>query len=297
MGRERRLLLAWILGVLLFIAELATAFFSGSLALLADTGHVFLDAFALSLAYWASLFARRRPDHKYTYGYHRVEVLAAALNALLLFFLVGFVVHEALGRFRSPVAILAGPVVAMAGLGLLGNLLMAWLLHSHEKHDLNLRAAFLHVLGDALGSVAVLLGGLSVLLFQALWVDPAASLLISGIILVGAVRVLRQTLRVLAEGVPEGYSLSEISSAMATFPGVQEVHDLHLWSLGPGFPALTAHVVVGDLPLREADALAENLRQMLRKRFGIEHVTLQMEVEVCSGPWCNGGAEEGKCAR
>jgi len=296
-GRERRLLWAWILGVLLFVAELVTAFFSGSLALLADTGHVFLDVFALSLAYWASLLARRRPDHKYTYGYHRLEVLAAALNALLLFFLVGFVVHEALGRFRSPAAILAGPVVAMAGLGLLGNLLMAWLLHSHEKHDLNVRAAFLHVLGDALGSVAVLLGGLSVLLFQALWVDPAASLFISGIILVGAVRVLRETLRVLAEGVPEGYSLLEISAAMAAFPGVQEVHDLHVWSLGPQFPALTAHVVVGDLSLREADALAENLRQMLHKRFGIEHVTLQMEGEVCSGPCCNGGAEEEKCAR
>lgn len=297
MGREQRLLWAWALGIALFVAELSLAFFSRSLALLADSGHLFLDVFALSFAFLANLLSRRKPDQKYTYGYQRAEVLAAALNAFLLFLLAGFVIHQALERLRSPVLVLPGPVLVMAVAGLLGNLFMAWLLGSHEKHDLNMKAAFLHVLGDALGSVVVLGSALAVMLWGAAWVDPAASLLISGIILFGAARVLRGAVKVLAEGVPEGLSLAEINAAIAGFPGVREVHDLHVWSIGPRFPVLSAHLVVGDLSLREADALGQSLRQMLRERFGIEHVTFQMENGACSGPSCNGRDEEQKCTR
>jgi len=296
-AREHRLLWALVLGITLFVAELSLAFLSRSLALLADSGHLFLDVFALGLAFWASLISGRKPDQRYTYGYHRAEVLAAALNAFLLYVLAGFVVYEALERLRSPVSVLPRPMLAMAVAGLFGNFLTAWLLGSHGKHDLNMRAAFLHVLGDALGSVAVLVAALATMFFGAAWVDPAASLLISGIILFGASRVLRQALKVLAEGVPEGLSLAEIAAAITSFPGVREVHDLHVWSIGPRFPVLTAHLVVGDLSLREAEALGQSLRKMLRERFGIEHVTFQMEGGACSGPSCNGPSEGKKCAR
>ncbi len=270
------------------MAEVLTAIFSKSLALLADAGHLFLDIFALFLAYLGARVALRRPDERYTYGYHRAEVLAAALNSLLLFLLVGFVVQEAVRRIFAPTQVLVTPVLVMAGAGLLGNLLMASLLFRHEKGDLNLRAAFLHVLGDALGSVVVLISGLVLAFSGPAWIDPVASLVISGIILLGAVRVVRVAVRVLGEGVPEGLSLAEIAATMAAVPGVREVHDLHVWTIKPGFPALTAHVVVGDLPLREADRVAEELRRRIRERFGIEHVTLQVEGESCSGPYCNG---------
>lgn len=284
-------------GVTLFGAELSAALFSRSLALLADSGHVALDVFALGLAYGAHRLVRRRPDKKYTYGYHRAEVLAAALNALLLLLLVGFVVREALVRLWSPAPVLWGPMVVMAGVGLGGNVLMAFLLGSHEARDLNMRAAFLHVVGDALGSVAVLVAALGLALFRAPWMDTVASLLISGLLLVGAARVLRRAGRVLAEGVPEGLSLAEITGAMLAYPGVREVHDLHVWSLGPRFSALTAHVVVGERSLPEAEAVVRHLGELIRERFGIGHVTLQVEGEACGGPWCNGREEGPGCGR
>jgi cobalt-zinc-cadmium efflux system protein len=295
MSRERRLCWALGVGVVLFVAELSVAFLSGSLALLADSGHVFLDVFALGLAYLATRLVKRRPDRIYTYGRQRAEVLAAAINALLLVFLAGFVLAEALSRLRWPRPVLAEPFLAMAGGGLLGNLLIAFLLGAHEKHDLNMRAAFLHVLGDALGSLAALLAAVGLFLFGRPWVDSAASLFISGILIFGAVRLLRRAGRVLAEGVPEGLSLTEIAAGIAAIPGVVEVHDLHVWSLTPRFPVLTAHVVLGDLSLREADRMAHDLRRMLRDRFGIEHVTLQMEARACPGPSCN-GREEKQCS-
>lgn len=286
--REKRFGLALFLGSVLFFAEILTAIFSGSLALLADAGHLFLDVFALLFAYLGARLSRRRPDQTYTYGYHRAEVLAAAINAALLFFLVGFIVKEAISRFFAPVSVLVVPVLVMALLGLLGNLVMASFLSGHKKEDLNMRAAFLHVLGDALGSVVVLIAGLVLAFSGPYWIDPAASLVISGVILVGAVRVAKGVVRVLGEGVPENLSLEEIAAAIASVPGVRDVHDLHVWTIKPGFPALTAHVVLGDLSLREADQLVEELRRRIRERFGIEHVTLQVEGETCPGPCCNG---------
>lgn len=284
------------LGSALLLAEILTAILSKSLALLADAGHLFLDVFALLFAYLGARLALRRPDERYTYGYHRAEVLAAAVNALLLFLLVGFVVHEAVRRISAPTPVWVGPVLVMALVGLLGNLVTAFLLFGHEKNDLNMRAAFLHVLGDALGSVVVLIAGLALAFSGPAWIDPVASLVISGIILFGAARVVRGVVRVLGEGVPEGLSLAEIAATMAAVPGVREVHDLHVWTIKPGFPALTAHVVLGDLPLREADRLAEELRRRIRERFGIEHVTLQVEGESCNGPCCNGQATRRWCA-
>ncbi len=288
MDRERRLRWALLIGVSLFLAELATAFLSGSLALLADSGHLFLDVFALALAYVGSKVAARQPDQRYTYGYHRAEVLAAAFNAALLFLLVGFVVHEASARFFLPASLRVVPMLTMAVVGLGGNILMGIFLSRHEKEDLNMRAAFLHVLGDALGSLAVLGAGIVLVFSGPTWVDPAASLLIALFISVGAVRVLRGALRILAEAAPDELSVTEIARALAAVPGVQDVHDLHIWSLKPGFPALTAHVVLGKLSLGDADRVAEEIRMRLRERFGVEHVTLQVEGQSCTGPCCNG---------
>lgn len=286
--RIQRFRWAFIFGLFLFCAELGVAWLAGSLALLADSGHLFLDVVALGLAYFGARFALRRPNSRYTYGFRRAEVLAAALNAFLLLLLVGFVVREAWERLAAPREIWATPTLAMGVVGFLGNIFMAFLLHRHEKSDLNMRAAFLHVLGDALGSLAVILAGLALVLFGKAWVDVAASFFISGIVLFGALRVLRGAARVLFEAVPEDLSFGEIAQTLRSLPGVQEVHDLHVWSLVPGFPVLTAHLVLGNCSLAEADAVLSQARKVLSQRFGIEHVTLQVECAACEGFSCNG---------
>lgn len=264
------------------------AWLTGSLALLADAGHFFLDMVALGLAYFGARWALRRPNARYTYGFRRAEVLVAATNAFLLLLLVSFIVREALARLGMSREIWVGPTLLMGVVGLAGNILMAFFLHRHEKSDLNMRAAFLHVLGDALGSLGVVLAGIAIILFGKVWVDAAASLFISGIVLLGALRVLREAGRVLFEAMPDGLSFAEIVETLRSLPGVQDVHDLHVWSLVPGFPVLTAHLVLGNCSLAEADAILGQARKILRDRFGIDHVTLQVECAACEGLACNG---------
>lgn len=287
-SRERRLLWAIGLGFFVFIGQVIVGLFTGSLALLADSAHVFLDGFALVLAYVGARFARWPPTPRYTYGFRRVEVLTAAVNGLTLFLLMAGVMREAIGRLGAPREVWAGPMLAMAAAGLGANLLMALLLHHHEAEDLNLRAAFLHVMGDALGSAAVIVAGLVILFTGWTLADPLAGLLIAGIIGVGAVRVLRRSWRILAEGAPEGLDTEQIIQRMASQPGVLGVHDLHLWTIGSGFSALSAHVVVEAQSMAEADALAATLRKLLQTHFSLTHVTLQLEGSFCGAPCCNG---------
>lgn len=255
---------------------------------MADSAHVFLDVVALGLAYLGARLSRRPPTARYTYGFRRVEVLTAAVNGLTLLLLLVFLVKEAFERLGAPRLVQAGPMLGVALAGLLVNFLMAVLLWRHEEEDLNLRAAFLHVLGDALGSVAAIAAGIVIALTGWNGADPLASLVIAAIVGMGAVRVLRRTFRVLAEGVPEGLSLEAVAQRLQAVPGVRDVHDVHLWSIGPGFPALSAHVVVDSRSMAEADALASRLRQLLREEFGLEHVTLQLEGTFCGAPCCNG---------
>ncbi|MFN3347069.1 MAG: cation diffusion facilitator family transporter, partial [Candidatus Bipolaricaulaceae bacterium] len=279
--REQRLLLASILALLVFFAELFTGILAGSLALLADSAHVFLDVVALGLAYLGARLSRRPPTTRYTYGFRRVEVLTAAVNGLTLLLLLGLLVKEAFARLGAPRPVQAGPMLGVALAGLLVNFLMAGVLWRHEEEDLNMRAAFLHVLGDAFGSLAALAAGVVIALTGWTSADPLASLVIAASVGAGAVRVLRHTFRVLAEGVPAGLNLAQITHRLREVSGVRDVHDLHLWSIGPGFPALSAHVVVESASMPEADALAAQLRQILKEEFGLDHVTLQLEGNFC----------------
>lgn len=290
--RERRLLWALALGFFVFLGELLTGLFAGSLALLADSAHVFLDVVALGLAYFGARISRRPPTTRYTYGFRRVEVLTAAINGLTLLLLLGLLTKEAVARFGAPMMVHAEPMLAMAVVGLVANFLMAGLLWHHEEEDLNMRAAFLHVLGDALGSLAALAAGVAIVLTGWTGADPLASLFIAAVVGVGAVRLLRRSFRVLAEGTPEGLELEKITKRLLEVAGVRGVHDLHLWSIGPGFPALSAHVVVDSGSLAEAEALAARLRKLLGEEFGLAHVTLQLEREFCGAPCCNGVLRE-----
>ncbi len=283
-GVHRKLF--WALALTLGFAgvEAVAGWWSGSLALLGDAGHMLTDASALGLAAVASLLALRRPSSRHSYGLGRAEILAALFNALLMIGLVALISAEAIRRFNHPTPVMGSAVMGVAFIGLLVNLVAAWLL-SHDHDNLNVRAALLHVLGDLMGSVAALISGAIISLTGWMTIDPLLSLLIVLLILVSALRVLREALHTLMEGVPTHLNLKEIGMAMAKCEGVVSVHDLHIWSLSASSSALSAHIVIHD-PL-EWPGVLNKVREMLAERFGIDHVTLQPETDVVLVPLDN----------
>jgi cobalt-zinc-cadmium efflux system protein len=278
---EGRFILALALTGLILIAEVAGGLLTNSLALLSDAAHVFLDILALGLSYAALRLAARPADDRHTYGFHRFEVLAALANGALLLLMAFGIFWEAWIRFRDPAPVLAGPMLVVAVIGLVVNLVVALVLRDHDHDDLNVRSAFLHVLGDALSSVGVIVAGVIILLTGWTLADPLASVMIGVIILAGSGRVLRQALHILVEGTPEGLSAGQIARIMREAPGVSEVHDLHIWTVSPGYVALSAHVVLDDLSLSEVQEVQDSLRQILGRRFSIHHTTIQMESANC----------------
>ncbi len=278
---EGRFILAMALTGLILVAEVIGGLLTNSLALLSDAAHVLLDMLALGMSYVALRLALRPADDRHTYGYHRFEVLAALANGALLLLMAFGIFREAWIRFQDPAPVLAGPMLVVAVIGLAVNLVVALVLREHDHDDLNVRSAFLHVLGDALSSVGVIVAGIIILLTGWMLVDPLASALIGLIILAGSGRVLRQALHILVEGTPEGLSTGQIAQTMREAPGVSEVHDLHIWTVSPGYVALSAHVVVDDLSAPEAQQLQDGLRQMLAQRFSIHHSTIQVEAANC----------------
>lgn len=255
-------------------AEVLGGLWSGSLALLADAGHMLTDDLALGLALLAAWFARRPPDPARTYGYQRIEILAALVNGVALAVICLLIAWEAWHRIVIPIAIDTPVMATVAGGGLVVNVIAARLLHGRH-HGLNVRAAYLHVLGDLLGSVGTLAAAGLVALFGWAWADPVASLAICVMILVSSARLVLDSVNVLLEGAPSHVDTEEIRRCLATTAGVGDVHDLHVWSLGGGAPLLTAHLVV-DHSVGTAEVLRE-AGQRLRARFGITHATLQVE--------------------
>jgi cobalt-zinc-cadmium efflux system protein len=256
------------------LAEVIGGWLSNSLALLADAGHMLTDIVALSLALLAAWTARRPPDATRTYGYQRIEILAALFNGIVLVCIALFILLEAWERFRVPPQVDYTLMATVAAGGLVVNILAAWILGGH-RHGLNVRAAYLHILGDLLGSVGALTAAGLIGLFGWYWADPAASVIIGLIIVVSAVRLLIESVNVLLEGAPSHVKTEDVRRCLSEIPGVCEVHDLHLWSLGGESPLLTAHLVIdhsvpGDQVLRKAtDALQQD--------YGIVHSTLQVE--------------------
>lgn len=280
---ERRLLLAAGITGLVCAGQVLGGLLTGSLALLSDAAHVFLDTLALLLSYIAIRAAGRPPTDRHTYGYHRAQVLAALVNGATLAAVAVGIFREAVGRIRDPSPVLAGPMLAVAAGGLAVNLLVAWMLHRHDRRDLNVHSAFLHVVGDALGSVGVIGAGIVILLTGWTIADPLVSLLIGGVILVGAIRVLKRSVHILAEGVPEGISATAVLERMRDVPDVSEVHDLHVWAVSPGYVALSAHVVIVDQTLSATEEVLTRLKGVLASEFGILHTTIQLECTNCQG--------------
>ncbi len=256
------------------LVELIGGLWSGSLALLADAGHMATDAAALLFALAANLIARRPVSDRYSFGLARVEVIAAFVNALAMLAVVGWIFYEAIDRLRAPVPVKGLGVVAIAGVGLLINVAVAWTLSKH-RDDVNTRAAFVHVLGDLLGSVAAITAGLIIHFGGPLVTDPLLSMFVAALILRSTIGVLRETTFVLLDSVPRGVDYRKVGLSLAQIPGVVSVHDLHVWSMVPGKSALSAHVLVDDI--ERWPVVLHQARHILRRDFNIDHITLQPE--------------------
>ena len=259
------------------VVELVAGLWTGSLALLADAGHMLTDAGALALALFATWIAARPPTPAKTYGYYRAEILAALVNALVLLAVAGVILVEAWRRWQAPAPVLAGPMAVVAAGGLGVNLLCAWLLHRGAADSLNVRAAYLEVLSDALSSLATLIAAAVVLVTGWTHADALAGVAIALLIVPRTWSLLTQAVNVLLEGTPPHLELGEIEAAMCAVAGVRRVHDLHVWTLTSGREAMSAHVVVDDV--RESERLLETLHALLHARFGIDHTTIQLETE------------------
>lgn len=279
--RESRFVFALILTGLIFFAEFFGGLWTGSLALLSDSAHAFMDVFALGLSYLALRAAALPANDKHTYGYHRMQVLAALFNGATLFLIAFEILREAWDRFQNPQPVLVGPMLIIAVIGLIINLIVAFALREHDRDDLNTRSAFLHVVGDALASVGVIAVGVILLFMDFPWLDPLMSVLIGLLILVSSGRVLKESVHILAEGMPEGMTASQVAAAMRAIPGVQAVHDLHVWTVAPGYVALSAHATIADQAISDTAEILGSLKDALHDSFEIHHTTIQFECGNC----------------
>lgn len=279
-GDERSLRLTLLLTASVLLAEVIGGWWFNSLALLSDAAHMGTDVFALLVALMALRLSQRPADARQTFGYARSEALGAMLNASLLLVVAGFIVWEALERLFSPPEVSAIGMLGVAALGLLVNLIGLYLLHGSRQQNLNLRAAYLEVLADTVGSVAVIVGALVMMSTGWTLVDPVIAILIALWITPRSLHLLRSSLRVLMEGVPEHIDLNAVRQAMASHQAVNDVHDLHIWSIESNLAALTAHLVI-DGDLQTADRVREEIASMLNQRFHIAHSTLQVELRHC----------------
>ena len=258
------------------LVEAAGGWWSGSLALLSDAGHMFSDCMALGLTAFASWVAKRPPTRRHSYGLLRAEIIAALVNGFIMLLVILFIVVEAVARLRQPLPVAGAAVMAIAAAGLVVNIFVALLLSRGER-TLNSRAALLHVIGDLLGSIAALIAGAVIYFTGWLPVDPILSLAVAGLILFSTLSLLREALHVLMEGVPPNLQMESVGQQMAGIEGVRSVHDLHIWTLASGRIALSAHLEVHDLNVWPK--ILEATQIMLHRQFDIDHVTLQPEVQ------------------
>jgi cobalt-zinc-cadmium efflux system protein len=277
-------------GIVLFVSLVLTAAFvvaeaigglrSGSLALLSDAGHNLTDAFGLLLAGVGFILHRRPADHVKTYGYQRAGVLAAFINALLLVALSLALFYESYRRMLDPRPVAESVMIWMAGAGLALNLGIAWGLGGHGK-DLNVRAAWLHMLGDAASCVAIMVGAVVMRYTGWLAVDPILSMVIAAAIIWTGWDIFRDSLNILLEGLPKGLALADVTHAIRTVEGVLDVHDLHIWSLGSEAHALSCHVLIEDMPPSASESILRHVNHVLDERFEIQHSTIQFEHVRC----------------
>jgi cobalt-zinc-cadmium efflux system protein len=285
---RRRLAFTLALVLLYMVAEVVGGLWTGSLALLADAGHMLSDAAALGLALFALWIAERPGGPQRTFGFRRTEVLAALANGATLLLVAVFIALEAWERFQAPQEVKGREMMLIAVGGLVINLVGLFVLHGSRSHSLNLRGAWLHVLADTLGSVQAIAAGALIWAFGWHWADPLASVLIAALVIWSAWSLLRDSLNVLMEATPPHIDAEEVRAALTAVPGIREVHDLHIWTITSGFESLSVHARVAE---GDRDEILRQAGELLRERFGIEHTTVQLEgaagEEDCGAGGCD----------
>lgn len=272
-----KLRFALLLTVAILVAEVVGGYFANSLALLSDAGHMMTDLLALLLAWFAVVQSEKAPTQRMTYGYHRVSILIAFANAMLLVGIAIFIFYRAAQRLQHPEPVESGLMLGVAAVGLAANAIVIYMLRSDQRQNLSVRSAFFHVGGDLLGSVGVLVGGVIMAFTRWYWVDPLISILIGCAIIFVSQLVIREGIHVVLEATPPDLDTGELVKALMEITGVRDVHDLHVWSIAPNVRALSCHVLVGDIHLSQAARPRERINQLLASRFDIHHTTVQME--------------------
>ena len=277
-----RLLIAILLNGLITIVEIAGGILSNSLALISDAIHNLSDTLALMLAWVASKVGTRKPDQKRTFGYKRFEILSAFINASVLTAISIYLVYEAIQRFLHPEPVRSALMLVVASIGLLANLASMLFLHRDSKKSLNVKAAYVHLLGDTLSSVAVIGGALLIYFTQIIWIDPLLTIIISLVIMVQAWQILRESVDILMQSTPRELDLSEIKNHLEKHPLIRNIHHVHCWQLQDHDILFEAHVETSrDMMLSESCQLVTEIEQKLKVEFHITHTTLQVEFEVC----------------
>jgi cobalt-zinc-cadmium efflux system protein len=271
-----------VLTSFILMIEVAGGLLSNSLALLSDAGHVFADVIALSLSWYGVRQAERPSSSRMTFGYHRVGVIIAVVNAISIFVIAAVILYEAYRRLQEPPEVNSALMLSVAIVGLGANIFIVWWLRRDQQSNLNVRSAFWHALGDAFASIGVIIGGAIMLLTGWFWADPIISVFIGLIITVAAWRILREGLRVLLEAAPRHVDITGMLNTLSQISGVKDIHDVHVWSISPELDAMSCHVLIDDLPTSQAASIREKIEDVLRRQFQIKHTTLQMECQQCS---------------
>lgn len=280
-GRGARLLITMVLNLLIPLAQIIGGFLANSMALISDAIHNFSDFTAVLISYIAFRIGRKGASLSHTFGYKRAEIMAAMINTAILAGASGVILYHAVRRFAHPQAVDSGIVIILAGIGVLGNGLLAWLLHGDAAHNLNVRGAFLHMLGDLLTSMVVLVNGLLLLFYPWYWLDPLLSILIVLFILKNGWSLLKESITILMNAVPAHIDLQEVYRLLMDFPEVLGVHYLHVWQMSSESTALSCHVVVADQLISRTEQLTVCIASELRQRFHIDHPVLQFETTHC----------------
>jgi cobalt-zinc-cadmium efflux system protein len=284
-GRVGRLFqVSLILTALFVVIQFGIGLWVNSLALISDAGHNLTDAMALAFSWWALVLARRSPDNRKTYGYHRAGILAATLNAATLVLIAFYVFYEGVQRLIHPEPVEGGVVALVATVALILNSSIAVAFFKSSKQDLNVRSAFIHILGDALSSVGVIIAGLLTLFTRWEIFDPLISILIGLFILWSSWSIIKETTNVLLEGIPAGLDMVSLMRDLMAIENVKSVHDLHVWTLGSNYLVLSCHILTNETSLHEANATAQQIKTMLVEKYQIHHATIELECENCTPP-------------
>ncbi len=281
-AKEKSLLASTLLNFSISLTEVAGGLLSGSLALFSDALHNLGDSFAIFIAYIASLISKRGITDRKTFGYKRIEILAALFNAVVLIVIIVYLFIEAYRRLSDPMPIKGMIMLLVALAGLLANLVSVFLLRHHAKKDINVKAAYLHLVGDTISSLVVIVSAILIHFFNLYWIDPLVTILLGLYLLRETYSVLRETVDILMQGTPEGLDLRKVKEALEAIPGIRNIHHVHAWNLNDREIHFECHVdLIQDIRISETDTILEQIRQILRERYQIAHITIQYGFHCC----------------